>query len=257
MELFIIAVAAFFTSALTFFSGFGLGTLLLPVFALFFPVDIAVSATAIVHLLNNVFKWFLIGRHADRSVVLRFGLPAILAAFGGAQMLLWFANLKPIFTYSLGEKTYAVLPIKLAIGVLIILFAFFEFSRKLQRLSLDQKWLPLGGVLSGFFGGLSGHQGAFRSAFLLRCGLTKESYIATGVIIASLVDFARLSIYSSRFTRAFFSEYSYYLLVAILAAFTGAFWGNRTLKKLTMRTVQIFVSVMLFLIGLGLIAGII
>jgi acyl-CoA reductase-like NAD-dependent aldehyde dehydrogenase len=42
-------------------------------------------------------------------------------------------------------------------------------------------YLPVGGLLSGFFGGLSGHQGALRSVFLLRAGLTKESFIATGV----------------------------------------------------------------------------
>jgi len=37
-------------------SGFGLGTLLLPVFALFFPLPVAIAATALVHLANNFFK---------------------------------------------------------------------------------------------------------------------------------------------------------------------------------------------------------
>lgn len=40
-EIIIICLAAFLTSILTFFSGFGLGTILMPVFALFFPVDVA------------------------------------------------------------------------------------------------------------------------------------------------------------------------------------------------------------------------
>ena len=35
-------------------------------------------------------------------------------------------------------------------------------------LALPSRWLALGGVLSGFFGGLSGNQGALRSAFLLK-----------------------------------------------------------------------------------------
>lgn len=43
-------------------------------------------------------------------------------------------------------------------------------------------WLPLGGLLSGFFGGLSGNQGALRSAFLLKAGLSKEAFIATGTV---------------------------------------------------------------------------
>ena len=56
MEYLVIAVAALVVSMMTFFSGFGLGTLLLPVFALFFPVEIAVATTALVHLANNLFK---------------------------------------------------------------------------------------------------------------------------------------------------------------------------------------------------------
>lgn len=56
MDIVLIALVAFLGSGLTFFSGFGLGTVLLPAFALFFPVQIAVGLTAIVHFLNNLFK---------------------------------------------------------------------------------------------------------------------------------------------------------------------------------------------------------
>ena len=45
----IICLVALFGSALTFFSGFGLGTILVPVFALFFPIELAIALTAIVH----------------------------------------------------------------------------------------------------------------------------------------------------------------------------------------------------------------
>ena len=48
MELILIGLAALFTSALTLFSGFGLGTILMPVFALFFPLPLAIAATAVV-----------------------------------------------------------------------------------------------------------------------------------------------------------------------------------------------------------------
>lgn len=36
--------------------GFGLATLLMPIVAIFFPVVTAISLTAFVHLLNNLFK---------------------------------------------------------------------------------------------------------------------------------------------------------------------------------------------------------
>lgn len=67
----VIGAAGFFTAALTLYSGFGLGTLLLPVFALFFPVDVTVAATAVVHAANSMFKVMAVGRHADRSLIFR------------------------------------------------------------------------------------------------------------------------------------------------------------------------------------------
>lgn len=99
MEYFVVCIVALLTSSLTLFSGFGLGTLLLPAFLAFFPADVAVAMTAIVHFLNNIFKLFLVGRHAQWSVVLRFGLPAIIAAFGGAALLFLVTDLSPITSY--------------------------------------------------------------------------------------------------------------------------------------------------------------
>ena len=53
---------------------------LMPAFALFFPVPVAVAATAVVHLANNLFKVALVGRKADWAVVLRFAIPECFCA---------------------------------------------------------------------------------------------------------------------------------------------------------------------------------
>lgn len=58
----------------------------MPVFALFFPVHVAVAETAVVHGANNIFKLLVVARHANRELVLRFGIPAILAAFAGVAI---------------------------------------------------------------------------------------------------------------------------------------------------------------------------
>lgn len=115
----------------------------------------------------------------------------------------------------------------------------------------------LGGVLSGFFGGLAGIQGAFRSAFLIKSGLSKEAFIATGVIIASLVDITRLSVYASRFTASGLSENVILLVSATAAAILGALSGKMLLKKVTFRAVQLLVAIMLIFISIGLGTGII
>ena len=87
MEIVWVSLAALLASCLTFFSGVGLGTLLMPVVALFLPLEVAIAVTAIVHLANNLFKLALVGNKADRSIVVRFGAPAVLAALLGAWLL--------------------------------------------------------------------------------------------------------------------------------------------------------------------------
>jgi uncharacterized membrane protein YfcA len=164
MEYFVVCLVAFGVSGLTLFSGFGLGTVLMPAFALFFPVPVAVAATAVVHLANNLFKTALVGRKADWSVVMKFALPGAAAAMLGALLLNVFASLPPVSSYQFGEKTHEIAPVELVIGVLIIGFAFLDLLPRFENLAFDRKYLPVGGLLSGFFGGLSGIQGALRSA---------------------------------------------------------------------------------------------
>ncbi|OOY42885.1 hypothetical protein BOV91_05580, partial [Solemya velum gill symbiont] len=191
MTLLVIALAAFFAASLTLFSGFGVGTLLLPVFAIFFPMQLAVAMTAMVHLANNLFKLALLGRHADFGVVLRFGIPAIIAAIGGATLLGMLSEADPLHVYRIADHVFVITPVKLTIAVLMAFFAYAELSHTFFKINFERRFLPLGGLISGFFGGLSGHQGAFRAAFLVRLGLPKEAFVATGVLLACIVDLSR------------------------------------------------------------------
>lgn len=256
MTYLIICAVALLASGLTFFSGFGLGTLLLPAFSLFFPVSEAVALTAVVHGLNNLFKLFLVGRHANRKVLLAFGLPAIAASFAGAALLLWLSAIPPVASYEAFGRLWLVMPVKLVIGFLLLVFAAIEVVPSLSSLNFSPRYMALGGALSGFFGGLSGMQGALRSAFLVRAGLAKEEFIATGVVIACLIDASRIGVYvrSGAFANG---ERDYRLLAAaVLSAFLGAFLGNRYLKKLTMHGIQRLVAAMLAALAIGLMAGI-
>lgn len=95
-----------------------------------------------------------------------------------------------------------------------------------------------------------------RSAFPVRAGLSKEAFIGPGVVIACLADMSRLSLYpGSIFGGA--ANLDYGLLTAlVLAAFLGAFLGNRYLKKMTMRGIQRVVAVTLFAVAIGLVSGV-
>jgi uncharacterized membrane protein YfcA len=257
MDYIIICIFALLGSALTLFSGFGLGTILLPVFGLFFPIEIAVVLTAIVHFMNNIFKLFLFGKKANKEVVFKFGIPAILFAFLGAYLLKLLTQMQPLFQYSISENSFEIMPLKLIIGLLLIIFSLFDFIPKLKNLEFDKKYLSVGGVLSGFFGGISGHQGALRSAFLIRSGLNKESFIATGVVIACLVDVSRLSIYIPKIVNNELSLNYKLVLLATLSAFLGVYFGNKLLEKTTYKSIQNIVAFMLLGYGFLLIFGII
>ena len=145
MEYLLIGGTAALASSLTLFSGFGLGTLLLPVMALFFPIDLAIALTAVVHALNNLFKAWLLGRHADWAVVLKFGLPAILAALIGARLLLYLSDLQPLFHYQVFGRDAFVMPVKLVVAVLMVVFAWFELAPRRAPLALTPGISPWAG----------------------------------------------------------------------------------------------------------------
>jgi uncharacterized protein len=257
MEYLIICIASLIGAGLTLFSGFGLGTLLLPIFGLFFPIEIAVVLTALVHFMNNAFKFYLFGKNADKTILIKFGIPAIAFSFFGAYILSILTQTGVIFAYRLNNQLFEIKPLKLIIGLLLIIFALFDFVPKLKNMQFDKKHLTVGGMLSGFFGGLSGHQGALRSAFLIRAGLSKEAFIATGVVIACMVDISRLAIYIPKIISNKVQLNFNLLILATLSAFTGVYLGNRLLQKTTISLLQNIVCVTLLLFGTLMLLGII
>lgn len=262
LDYLVIIIVCFGASILTFFSGFGLGTILLPAFGLFFPIETAVAATAIVHLSNNVFKFALVGKHADKKIFLRFVIPAVIASFAGAALLNYFTGLHTYYNYTLFGYRLSVTPVNLVIAVLMLSFAVIELIPGFDELQFKPKYVPVGGVLSGFFGGLSGHQGALRTAFLIRTGLEKEKLIGTMVSASIFIDITRIAVYSNSFlnTEIFSAgkgNILYLIITGIIAAFAGSFLGSKLLKKVTIKSIKYSVAAMLIVIGLLLGAGVI
>lgn len=260
MDYLIICLTSFLVATLTLFSGFGLGTLLLPAFSIFFSIEIAVAATALVHLANNIFKLFLVGPMADMQVTLKFAIPAAITAALGALVLTQLGVLPNLATYSIFGHIFIIEPIKLTIGFLIAIFSLFELIPSLQKVSFSKKHLPLGGAISGFFGGLSGLQGALRSMFLIRAGLNKNQFVGTTVVSSIIVDLSRLVVYGFAIFGRHLKELHLSGVLGLVAAATGAAFlgsvlGTKLLKKTTLKTVQIIVGILLFATAIGLIGG--
>lgn len=264
MEYIIVPLAAFAASSLSFFSGFGLGTLLMPVLALFFPLPAAIAATAVVHGSNNLFKMIMVGESADKELVLKFGVPAILAAFAGAWSLHLFSDLslgREYFYLFLGRAA-VITPLKVVLALLMLVFAAVDVLPGLKELRFERRYLPLGGLLSGFFGGLSGHQGALRSAFLVKTDVSSEAFVATNAVIGFMVDVARLCVYAyGVYALGDLGGKDFFPLeivaVSVAASVAGVLLGLKFLHKVTIAVIQGITAAMLAVIALLLGAGLI
>lgn len=258
MEYFIIGLVSLLTSILTFFSGFGVGTILTPVFVIFFPIEIAIAMTAIVHFLNNLFKFGLTYKDIDKSVLIRFGLPAIPFAILGAWLLVSISSNNILLaSFNIFKIDCEVYLIQLIVGLLMLFFAIAELYPSFKKNTIKNKHLIAGGAISGFFGGLTGHQGALRTMFLIKSGISKEAFIATGIAIACFVDVSRLAVYFGKVQNINIQENIGIILVATISAFVGAYFGKMLLKKITISTVQYMVSALIGVISILLIFGII
>ncbi|MBK6545485.1 MAG: sulfite exporter TauE/SafE family protein [Saprospiraceae bacterium] len=255
MEYIIVILFSFLGSLLTFYSGFGLGTILLPVFTILVSVEVAIIMTAIVHFLNNFFKLFLTYGNIDFNILKSFGLISLFTSILGAIVFAYFYNSGWSLNYSLLDYPMKITMLKLIIGSLLIVFVLLEFSNRLKTIQLNKNQILWGGILSGFFGGLSGHQGALRSAFLSKAGLNKHQFIATGIACACLVDIGRLWIYG----KTNFSELAHSNLgligVALISAFSGAWLGNKYIQKISSSQLQTLICICLIGFAVLMIVG--
>jgi uncharacterized protein len=249
----------FFGSLLTFFSGFGLGTILLPLFLLVFPIEIAISSAALVHFSNSLFKFFATYNHIHLKSLIYFGIPAVLSSIFGAVLLGKLSKLDIFYSYSLNSTHFEVTYLNFTIAILILIFTLIETNKKFTNLEFGQNKLVIGGILSGFFGGISGHQGALRSMFLKKLKITKEQLVATSSSISLGVDFVRILIYFN--TIILFHKITDYnqliILISIFGAFLGVLLGNKLLKKMSFDLLTKLISFCLIIFALLLLFGVI
>jgi len=231
-------IVCFIAALLTIYSGFGLGTILTPFFCIFFPIEIAIAFTAFVHLINSIYKASLTWKNIDMHIVMKFGITSALFAILGAIVLLQLIDLSAITTYSLFNRTYTLYYHKIIIGMVLMLFVWIELVQKSIKFPLMHN-LYIGGIFSGFFGGLSGHQGALRSVYLTQHITEKNTLIACSSIIACMVDISRLGIYSAQILTLLRGQQSIvFALIALFGAILGSSLGLKYLQKITISFIQ-------------------
>lgn len=227
-------------SVITLISGFGLGTILTPAFALFYDVKLAILLVAIVHIFNNIFKFFLFRRDVDIVILRRFGMLSVVGAIAGA-----------LLQGSLHAGT-----VKILLGILLVILGTLEFLPHKASYRLPRSIDVSAGFFSGFLGGLVGNQGAIRSAYLLNYELSKEAFIGTATVIALLIDATRIPIYFTTHTE-YLAGVRFELLLVVVVAFLGTFIGKKFLKQISTELFKKIVALFVILMGIAFICGIV
>jgi len=88
----VVAVAALLAGVVAAISGFGIGSLLTPAFALQAGTKAAVAAVAIPHLVGTLQRYWILRRHVDRRVLLAFGLTSAAGGLAGALAHAWLSS---------------------------------------------------------------------------------------------------------------------------------------------------------------------
>lgn len=257
MDYLFISGVSCLASLLTFFSGFGLGTVLTPFYGIFFPLHLAIMMTAAVHLVNSASKALLLRQYIDWNFVKTFGGVSVISSAFGAWCLLKSVKMEALYTYELGGHIHTITPTKLLVATLLLFFVLWERSQGFKNFALPKQWFLVGGAASGFLGGFSGHQGALRTVVLRSAKFSKETLIATSASVALGIDLLRISIYLFSFTEDYRLEQPHWVSAGITGAFIGTFIGKSMLSTMSDTSFEKWISATLILFSLALGAGMI
>lgn len=220
------------TSVITLFTGFGVGTIMMPVLALFFDVKVAIFLAAIVHFFNNVSRLLLYRTEINWQIIKRFGVVSILGAFIGsfAQMYL--------------DSDW----LKTGVGLFLVSYAVLTLLPGNKKIELPRSMDVVGGFLSGLIGGLIGNQGAIRSLYLLGYGLQKQELIVSAALIAVIIDSTRIPVYA--YSNLQYLQENLLLLASVVAAaILGTVVGSRLIPKVSYDLFKKFILIGVFILG--------
>jgi uncharacterized membrane protein YfcA len=232
----IVAAASVVAGAIAGVAGFGIGSVLTPIFALQTGTKVAVAAVAIPHFVGTLQRFWLLRRHVDRRVLLGFGLASAAGGLAGALLHTWLSS--RILT--------------IVFGGLLILAAIAEFTKWMEKVRWGRRVAWFAGALSGAFGGLVGNQGSIRSAAMLGFDVPKESFVATATAIGLFVDGARLPVYLITQWREIVDVWPL-LAIAIVGVMIGTVVGARVLKGIPQPVFRRVIAVLLLALGVYMI----
>jgi uncharacterized protein len=231
-------VAAALSGATASVAGFGIGSLLTPLFATRIGMTAAVAAVAIPHALATAVRCWRLRANIDWNILRSFGVLSAAGALMGALLYTRFSN--------------RVLTIVLA--ALLIATSIAGLTNWMRRWRPNRTAAGVFGFASGLFGGVAGNQGGLRAAALFAFPLAPAAFVATSTAAGLFVDAARMPIYVSRAGESLL-PLAAPIAVASVGVLIGTALGERVLLGLSAERFRKIVSALIGLLGLWLLAS--
>jgi len=235
LDIAILTIAAFFTSAITAVAGSGGGAALMAIMLQVMPPAAAIPVHGAVHLVSNVTRCWLLWRHMSWPIIIRFALPLPF----GAALGIWLFQ---------GLSTEIV---QLLIGGFVLL-SLVSGSRGWRGDNELPLWsfLPVGfaaGILNMIVGAIAPILGVF----VIRRDLKKENVVATLGFFGVVSNIAKIAGFT--FIGFSYQSYGIAVLCMIPAVIVGTRVGRLALDKINERIFLIIFRIILLALGLKLI----
>jgi uncharacterized protein len=228
----IVAAAAALAGAVASIVGFGIGSLLTPLYAVRMGTQLAVAAVSIPHLLATALRFWRLRSHVDRRVLLSFGATSAAGGLTGALLHSYATNRA----------------LSIAFGIILLFVGASEMTGFARKMRFHGPVAWIAGAASGLFGGLVGNQGGIRSAALLGFDVDKQAFVATATAIGLIVDGARMPVY---FVTQLHSLVHVGPLIVLASAGTlvGTVGGVRVLGRIPESAFRRIVAALLLALG--------
>jgi uncharacterized membrane protein YfcA len=231
-----IAISALTAGAVAAVTGFGIGSLLTPVFALQVDTRLAVAAVSVPHVIGTAVRFAMLKEGPDHRVLWTFGLTSAAGGLTGALL------------QGRAESRW----LTVLFGALLLFAAGAELTGLGRRMRFRGRGAWIAGGFSGLLGGLVGNQGGIRSAALLAFDLPKHSFIATATAIALFVDGARVPVYLAT-QRAQMLGLRSSIAVATAGVVIGTLVGSRVLTRMPEFWFRRTLAAILIVLGVSMI----
>ena len=248
MEILILVISAFITSAISAVIGMGGGIILLGIMAIVLPNGYLVIALhGIIQLISNSTRTFIFKNHIKKELIKQFSFGALFGAILSGLIIFLLINFYEVQS----AKDIKFDFLKPLIGLFIIWYLFFKKNNK----EIISKSFVKVGVISGLASVFIGATGPLIAPFFLKSKLTKQNIIANKAACQMVTHCTKIPLFMFFFDVNYFNEYKL-LIPLMFSVLIGTKFGKYLLAMIPEKLFKKIFKLTLFIISIKLIINI-